>query len=1162
MVKLPQHVEKLLRVGRRRTNRLRRGRAIAVVGALALAVLALAMAVDATVTIFDDVVRWALTLAVYLTAAGGALAAAVRLVRGRPTFPQLARQVDAAHPELQERLATLVDVATREAAGEETGASDDLLQLLAREAEAEVSTYNYRREFPLGSLFAWMLPLLALVLLFAGAGLARPKLTKCLAQRVLTPWVDTGNLYADELEVAPGDLTVLAGTNLVITAKAKSDFGGQFTIRISRWTGEGWDRERATPMADGVFETAADLSDPRWRYRVNCGPAVSRYHEVRVVPRPAYASFSARIDWPDYTGRAPTVVSNAEVAVVRSVLGSRVTFRIEGKDETQPKFELADATAARPATNVWTWSRACSDTNTVAWTLAMVASEGFVEPVGKGFVETGMDRPPAVAIQAPQEQELALPRRGRLPLLYTANDDFGIAAAELHVRISGTTNEIACLDLQPEAMEGMGRRLATTLDLETLPLQNVGKIVVTAVVRDACPPAFGGYHAATSTPVRVRIDDGAKDYRHQALEEMAKQARDLYNEARHELDQAYNKANELRNDVRNAHGEYKEHSERKLEEISKLFEEALEKLKTLDRAMEEDDRLDPIAEAFRQMLEEQMAAAAAKLQQAQPETEHASERAQAANEMPEAMRQALEAMRPIEPQMNDRFEDVMTLERTQDLAERQESLAQQAEERAERLAEQQQAEAAAARQQAATDQPAANAERQQAAQQQKAADEAADRAQQEEWRRAEENLGWTANEMRWRTESPDIEEAARQMHAAVRRAYEEERGRIDERARAAAMDKAQEKLQKAREALQQAQKKREEAAQVDAAHAVREAEATQKAQAEADRQYAEEHPQAQPESQPGGEPEGHPQAQPENPPGGEPEGRPQGQPENPPAGAPKVDPVRLPYTDGERDNLNRLHREARDLEKRAVNLERDAADELMQAEASEATRQAMGEAIEALHAESEPAEAARRAFERVQWNHDALAPEGQNAEFAQALAKADAEAAEAQQALEQEKAARAAAKADAQQQQGQQEQGPQEQQQGQNGEPQAPADPAAPPTSAQAARAAAERLKQAVAEQREALGMPQQAAAETKPNQAQPGQPGQQSVQLQQRMLMRSRMLVPPQLRGELSQEEWIRLRAVLGEAESVDLAQVPEEYRELVKRYFHVLAGDGAKKK
>ena len=1076
MTKLPEHVEKLLRAGRRRTNRLRRGRALSLVATVSLAVLALAMAVDATATIFDDVARWALTCAVYLTAAGCALWAAIRLVRGRPTFSDLARKVDAAHPELQERLATLVDVATRQAAGEETGASDDLMAYLAREADARVAPYNSRREFPLGSLFLWLLPVLALVLLFTGVAVKHPKLMKCLAQRVLTPWVDTGNLYADDLEVRPGDLTALAGTNITVTVKTKFDFGKPCTIRISRWTGTGWDRERTTPMGEeGVFETVADLAESRWRYRVNCGPAVSRYYEVNVVPRPNYASFQATIAWPAYTARPETVVSNAEVAHVRAVLGSTVTFAVTTKDASQPALTLEGAQASQPATNVWAWTAGCTTTNTVPWTLSMTSPEKFAEEVGRGFLETVEDRAPAVALQEPTGEELALPPRGRLPLLYTANDDFGIAAAELNVRISGTTNMLAVRKLTPEAMEGTARRLATTLDLADLKLDNVGKIVITAVVRDACPPEFGGCHAATSQPIRVRIDTGAKDFVRQALDEMMKRAEDLYRDVRQDLEFARDRANELRNDVRNDHGEYKEHSERRLEELSKRFEEAREKLTTLERAMEEDGRFDPIAEAFRKMLEEEMAAAAQKLQQMQPNAENAAERAQAAKELPDALNQALNGLRPLEGMMKDRGRDVQNYERVKDMAERQESLAQQAEERAAAAAEPAAAEPAAAE---------------------------ADRNEQREWRHAEESLAHTADEMAWHDNMPQIAEASRQMHAAVRRSREEQAGRVDEGAQQRALEAAQQRMRATEQQLQEASARREEAAKIEAAHAQREAEAA----AEAAQATAEENA-----------------------------GSENGQPEIP----------HLPYTEEERSALHRLHNEARDRERRAEQLERQAADELMAAEASDETREAMAEAIAALHHETEAAEAAQREFMQRRWNAKALAPDGKNGELVEALGEAMEKLKAAEQAAAAEQSARAEAKAaeQAAQQQGQGE--PQQGQEQGRGQPQ-------PRTSAQAARAAADVLKQALADKQAELGIPEQESGSAS---RQSGQKS-RSQQVFRRMLMRSQ-LVPQQLRGVLSQEEWVRIRAVLGETDTVDISRVPEEYRDLVKRYFHVLAGE-----
>ena len=173
------------------------------------------------------------------------LGALIVLVRGRPTNTQLAQRIDARHPELQERLTTLVDVVTREAAGEETGASPALLALLAREADEHVAAYRARHEVPLARLVLWLLPLLALLLLFAGAYWSHPKLVTCLAQRVLTPWVDTGNLYADQITVTPGDLTVLAGTNIVIAVQTTGDFGPTGKLRKDGGGGRGRETGRS-----------------------------------------------------------------------------------------------------------------------------------------------------------------------------------------------------------------------------------------------------------------------------------------------------------------------------------------------------------------------------------------------------------------------------------------------------------------------------------------------------------------------------------------------------------------------------------------------------------------------------------------------------------------------------------------------------------------------------------------------------------------------------------------------------------------------------------------------------------------------------------------------------------------------------------------------------
>lgn len=1039
MTQLPPQVNSFLRTVRHRTNRLRWGRAFARVLFCSLAVLALAMAVDATLTIFNETVRWTLTGVVYSVAVGGLLGALIRLVQKRPTNTALAAQIDARHPELQERLTTLVDVATREAAGEETGASPALLALLAREAEEQVASYNARREVPLGRLFLWWLLPLALVALFVGAYRLRPKLTTCLAQRVLTPWVETGNLYADQLTVAPGDLTVLTGSNIVISVQTTGDFGHTRTIRISRWTGTAWDREHVSPMSEaGIFETVADENEPRWRYRVNCGPAVSRYYEVNVVPHPNYSSFVATVTWPDYTGRVPTVISNQEVSVVRAVVGSAVSFAVTAPPRVTPAFVLAGASETHPATNVWCWGVACAATNRMPWTLQMARrDEGFVEQVGVGRLDVFADQPPVVAVQAPQEANLVLPPRSPLPLVFTASDDFGLASAELRVAVAGTTNEVLRQVLKMESLGGASRRLAATLDFTTLSLDAVRDLEITAIVRDTRAAAFGGAQAATSMPICVHLDQGAQDLARQELDQRIEQMQQLARTAREELERATNQANELRQDVRHEHGAFNESAEEKLAELTKSFESAQEKMSKLVRTAQQDEKFESFAAATQQTLDKEMDAAARQVQQAQPSTENKAERAQAANQMPEAMKAALTQMRQMEKKLGERSDAARQLSRLESLSDRQDRLAQQAEAQAQQTTPQQ---------------------------------------DQQQWRQNQESLGHETGRISWRNDTPELAEAARQMHAAARRSRDEASGREpDEKNQQQMRQKTQQRLEELSRNLNSARERREEAAQIEAEHEKRDAHAAQQnaSQEKRDGQTATE---------------------------------------------------RSPYSDQERTNLERLHHDAREHERRAAQLAREAADSLMSAEAKQTTRQALGEAIEQLYQERKHAERAHKEFQQTRWDKRRPAPKGQNAELAQELRQVAEKVAAAEEVAKKETS------------------------EGQSN--------ARPGSSAQAARAAANALQQAVARKRSEMGM--KPGAEGDQPSSRPGQFAGRPAPLDTSRMKNLRVQpVPANLRGLVSPEEWIRIRAVLGESDAVETASIPEEYRELVKRYFQILAGE-----
>ena len=168
---------------------------------LLAATVAAVMAVDSRIVIFDDRIRWAMTAGVWLLALVAAMLAVVLPLRRRFDFRRMAAVLDARHPEQEERLTTLVELAGKDAAA--AGFSASLFALVCDLAERDVAKIDLVREFPMFK--AWRrIAVFAALALSLGLGTAiSPNLVGRLFVRAVAPWVDIGNLFSNDIAVTP-----------------------------------------------------------------------------------------------------------------------------------------------------------------------------------------------------------------------------------------------------------------------------------------------------------------------------------------------------------------------------------------------------------------------------------------------------------------------------------------------------------------------------------------------------------------------------------------------------------------------------------------------------------------------------------------------------------------------------------------------------------------------------------------------------------------------------------------------------------------------------------------------------------------------------------------------------------------------------------------------
>ena len=670
MIAMPESVKSLLGASVRRVRRIYLLRGLAATLAAAVAATLAAMAVDAFFTLYSDVARWLLSAALYVCVLAAAWLAVMRPLSRRLDPRRMAKVLDARHPENEECLTTLVELADSSVRGNgRPGFSEGLVEILSDKAAAAAAAIDVEREFTSRTVVRWLKTLTAIALLLVLSFVAVPHLAGRLFVRVVAPWVDVGNLYSGDIVVKPGDVVVLAGSVVRIEATVADGVHYAPSIRISRRTALGWGEEFAEEMKDGVYEATADLSEPEWRYRVSAGPAVTRHYTVRVCEMPRYDSFTARIDYPGYVGRSPSVVSNDDISAIEAVEGSHVSFAVDLGGRAVRATLLVDG---RPADAHEMVSNRVS-----SWTLDLVGEEGFAAPRRGGLIRSFLDLPPTVVVERPAAKSLRLAPHAKFPLEISASDDLGVAGAVLRCQMdAGEWRELRPVALLVKSGASLWKG-ADEIDLSTLDLSGARSVAFDVVAKDTFPAERGGPHAATSMPVVVQLEMNAASHGMQSLSEAEAAARRLLEEARRRLVAAQNQANQAKDQIRRER-KVNESADRSVENAVHEATEAHKRLDELEERLREDLRFEPIADMVKSAREERLDPALERLESAQ--FDEAGRRADALETAAEELREAMNALQKMNEPLSERVQRLENFEKTKDLAARQEALARAADE--------------------------------------------------------------------------------------------------------------------------------------------------------------------------------------------------------------------------------------------------------------------------------------------------------------------------------------------------------------------------------------------------------------------------------------------------------------------------------------------------
>ncbi len=691
---LPQPILDKLQLMIRRVRRLLFVRGIFATLAVALICVLAIMALDATLTIFSNTVRWTLSLAGLAITCVTAWWFLVRPLSRKITLTHIARILEIRHPELQERISTAVELMSSDDPNSIKG-SEELIEAVVDSAVIDVEAVDPKTEFKPARAKKFItttgICLGLIVILLA----IWPKQSWTLLTRALAPFLDIGNAYADTLVVDPGDVRIAQGDSVTITMTI--DHKRLRRAEVRRRLADGSESvERMILMGETDeghkrFSLTFPKVDASFEYRVRAGSAVTEFYDVEAVPLPIVEELKIRYDYPEYTHKKP-VQAVSKTGEIRALANTQVTVTATvNKPVWSSKLlfnEHQEIGEPISEGNVTTWTFPLKPRMNGTWQLDLSDSDGFKNAATSYPIQALPDKAPTVQITSPVAREIRVKPTELLPIKYEAIEDFGFQEIALLVTANGEVSPTEIIQPSPETdnrpgiWRGMAQLNISELDLK--PHHN--KLTVQVRARDNRPENLNGPGEGISETIIIHLDKNAQSLAKQAIAEDKKNLEQALREAQTELAKAKAEIKSAERELQRDE-DFSDRARKEVEDFNKNKKAAEEKLKTAAEQLQE-GVFKKQAEALEDIVKDEIAKAQETADMI-PVTDEKKERIAQAKEVEKQIDQAIADLKEVEKSVRDSESERNMIAGLNDLANDQREIARDATKRSEQQLAQQ-----------------------------------------------------------------------------------------------------------------------------------------------------------------------------------------------------------------------------------------------------------------------------------------------------------------------------------------------------------------------------------------------------------------------------------------------------------------------------------------
>lgn len=547
------------------------------------------------------------------------------------TLADAADWIERAHPELQERLRTCLDLEQTISSGPASRAATLMRRQVRKETVSLLESVETDDALPPERAFrAFGLGLLALAVLIAPFGVWTTGYGLSW-QRTFNPWGNHGWGRSWLVAGDPGDQVHPRGRDLTVFAtgvhrRHADRVPEQLTLHWRPLGTSEWDERRllpdeTTPKFAAVIPRLS--ADTEW-YVTGPASASPRYR-VTVVDPPEITQFTADVDPLPYTGQPSQhadVLSELS-APIGSVLRLQVAFDrpVTAVELQWPALGAAPGARGAASTAVSTVNGILSSDQRTATIRVRAERSGPFHLIYHGEQGLTVNDEPRRLVVVPDEPphvafiggaSVTVRPDDRFDLSISARDDFGLGKAEWQLTVSDKDVRTTSLPITPRTPDGWTWK--PTVDVAALGLNNGQAVTLRARVADN--REWPSPQEVWSTPQVIVISQSAPSAAERALMQQT-------NDARHDLQELLRELAAHREQLRDVHQktaaatvkQRDAEQDARLAELETKQQDLTEQLKNWMTDLPESGPWQPIRAAAQDALDDELAKANTELQQ-------------------------------------------------------------------------------------------------------------------------------------------------------------------------------------------------------------------------------------------------------------------------------------------------------------------------------------------------------------------------------------------------------------------------------------------------------------------------------------------------------------------------------------------------------------------